>query len=147
MLPQLIDVRSDRRLQDVIGTDWLLGHSVTINGGLISLDDLKDSAPAILNAGMPGVQGGTAIAATIFGENNPGGKLPVTMYHSSYINETDFLNMSMTNGVGRSCEFPEQPAHSPATICPLHTAWSEPQPPPTDCFVHTLARLRISRRR
>eukprot|EP01048_Picozoa_sp_COSAG05_P009283 COSAG05_NODE_752_length_7532_cov_44.503565_4_plen_39_part_00 len=24
------------------------------------------------------------------------------MYHSSYINETDFLNMSMTNGVGRS---------------------------------------------
>jgi beta-glucosidase len=50
---------------------------VTINGGLISLDELKESAPAILNAGMPGVQGGTAIAATIFGSNNPGGKLPV----------------------------------------------------------------------
>jgi hypothetical protein len=26
---------------------------VTINGGLISVDDLKESAPAILNAGMP----------------------------------------------------------------------------------------------
>ena len=28
------------------------------------------------------------------------------MYHSRIINETDFLNMSMTNGVGRSykCE-------------------------------------------
>lgn len=70
---------------------------VMVNGGLISLDDLKDSAPAILNAGMPGVQGGAAIAATIFGENNPGGKLPVTMYHSNYVNDTDFLAMSMTN--------------------------------------------------
>ena len=54
---------------------------------------------------MPGVQGGTAIAATVFGENNPGGKLIATMYHSSYINETDFLNMSMTNGVGRSYKY------------------------------------------
>ena len=48
---------------------------VTINGGLISLDGLKDSAPAILNAGMPGVQGGVAIASTVFGDNNPGGKV------------------------------------------------------------------------
>ena len=32
-------------------------------------------AAGIINAGMPGVQGATAIAATIFGENNPGGKL------------------------------------------------------------------------
>jgi hypothetical protein len=78
---------------------------VTINGGLISLDGLKDSAPAIINAGMPGVQGGTAIAATVFGQNNPGGKLPVTMYHSSIINQTNFLNMSMTNGVGRSYKY------------------------------------------
>ncbi len=54
---------------------------------------------------MPGVQGGTAIAATVFGDNNPGGKLIATMYHSSYINETDFLNMSMTNGVGRSYKY------------------------------------------
>ena len=55
--------------------------SVAVNGGLISLDDLKESAPAIINAGMPGVQGGTAFAATVFGENNPGGKLIATMYH------------------------------------------------------------------
>ena len=45
---------------------------VTVNGGLISLDELKETAPAIINAGMPGVQGGTAIASTVFGENNPG---------------------------------------------------------------------------
>ena len=52
---------------------------VTVNGGLISLDDLAESAPAILNAGMPGVQGGTAIAETIFGNNNPGGKVRCNM--------------------------------------------------------------------
>jgi beta-glucosidase len=46
---------------------------------------------------MPGVHGGTAMAATIFGDNNPGGKMPVTMYHSSYVNVTDFLSMSMVN--------------------------------------------------
>ena len=75
---------------------------VTLNGGLISLDDFKESAPAILNAGMPGVQGGTAIAATIFGENNPGGKLPVTMYHSSYINQVSDLPCNIRREGGKS---------------------------------------------
>eukprot|EP00658_Telonema_sp_P-2_P016302 TRINITY_DN16320_c0_g1_i2.p1 TRINITY_DN16320_c0_g1~~TRINITY_DN16320_c0_g1_i2.p1 ORF type:complete len:586 (+),score=136.91 TRINITY_DN16320_c0_g1_i2:194-1951(+) len=70
---------------------------VLVNGGMISLDHLKDLAPAILDAFMPGVHGGTAIAQTVFGLNNPGGKLPVSMYHSSYVNFSDFLNMSMVN--------------------------------------------------
>lgn len=70
---------------------------VLVNGGMISIDGLKDSAPAILEAFMPGVHGGPAMAETIFGDNNPGGKLPVTMYHSNYVNETDFLTMDMTN--------------------------------------------------
>ena len=70
---------------------------VLLNGGAISIDELKDSAPAILEAFMPGVHGGTAIAATIFGDNNPGGKLPVTIYPQRYVNETNFLSMDMTN--------------------------------------------------
>eukprot|EP00043_Microstomoeca_roanoka_P016573 m.170059 g.170059 ORF g.170059 m.170059 type:complete len:826 (+) comp16484_c3_seq1:65-2542(+) len=78
---------------------------LSINGGLISLDDLKDTAPAILIAFMPGVHGGQAVAETIFGLNNPGGKLPVTMYPSNYVNEIDFLNMSMTTGPGRSYKY------------------------------------------
>lgn len=77
---------------------------VTLSGGLISLDGLKESAPAILSAGMPGVHGATAIARTVFGERNPGGKLSATMYESNYTSQVDFLNMSMVNGVGRSCE-------------------------------------------
>ena len=46
-----------------------------------------------------------AIRETIFGLNNPGGKLPVTMYPSKYVNEIDFLNMSMTTGPGRSYKY------------------------------------------
>jgi len=76
-----------------------------INGGMISIDHFKESAPAILECFMPGVHGGTAMAATIFGDNNPGGKLPVTMFHSSYINETDFLSMDMNNGKGRTYKY------------------------------------------
>lgn len=70
---------------------------VLINGGLISIDKLKDTAPGVIEAFMPGVHGGQAIAETIFGDNNPGGKLPVTMYHSDYVNVTDFLSMDMSN--------------------------------------------------
>lgn len=70
---------------------------VLVNGGLISIDELKESAPAILEAFMPGVHGGKAISDTVFGDNNPGGKLPVTMYPQDYANTTDFLSMDMTN--------------------------------------------------
>ena len=34
---------------------------------------------------MVGVEGGTAIAETVFGLNNPGGKLPYTVYPHDYI--------------------------------------------------------------
>jgi len=78
---------------------------VLVNGGIIAIDDLKESAPAIVEAFMPGVHGAQAIAETIFGDNNPGGKMPVTMYHSSYVNELDFLDMSMVAGPGRSYKF------------------------------------------
>jgi beta-glucosidase len=48
---------------------------VMVNGGIISIDGLADSAAAIVNAFMPGVHGGQAIADTLFGTNNPGGKV------------------------------------------------------------------------
>jgi len=78
---------------------------VLVNGGIIAIDDLKELSPAILETFMPGVHGGQAIAETIFGDNNPGGKMPVTMYHSSIVNEVDFMNMSMVAGPGRSYKF------------------------------------------
>jgi beta-glucosidase len=65
---------------------------VLINGGIIAIDELAASAPAIIEAFMPGVHGGTALAETVFGDNNPGGKLPVTMCVAS---TTSLFHLSM----------------------------------------------------
>ena len=47
-------------------------------GTVITMQDWIDKVPALLMAWYPGEEGGTAIARTLFGYNNPGGKLPVT---------------------------------------------------------------------
>uniref|UniRef100_A0A7S3PJ48 Fibronectin type III-like domain-containing protein n=1 Tax=Aplanochytrium stocchinoi TaxID=215587 RepID=A0A7S3PJ48_9STRA len=81
---------------------------VMINGGVISLDEgiiEHQNANSILNAWMPGQHGALAVAETLFGDNNPGGKMPVTMYKNSYIHEVDFLNISMQAGPGRSYRY------------------------------------------
>jgi beta-glucosidase len=51
---------------------------VLINGRPLTINWEKKFVPAILEAWFPGPSGGTAIAETLFGEYNPGGKLPVT---------------------------------------------------------------------
>ena len=59
---------------------------VLINGGPISIDEIKGTGASVLAAGFPGQSGGQAIAETLFGLNNPGGKLTTTIYPSSYAN-------------------------------------------------------------
>jgi beta-glucosidase len=49
---------------------------VLIGGGMIMVEEWKAAAPAILMAYYPGMEGGTAIARTLFGDRCPGGKLP-----------------------------------------------------------------------
>ena len=69
---------------------------VLINGGIIAIDWLSSNAPAIIEAFYPGFHGATAIASAIFGQYNPGGKMPVTMYNSSFTEEFDMLNFNMS---------------------------------------------------
>ena len=51
---------------------------VLLNGRPLSITWAAENVPAILEAWEPGSQGGHAIADILFGDANPGGKLPVT---------------------------------------------------------------------
>ena len=51
---------------------------VLISGPAIDMDPWLGRAPAVLQAGYPGMEGGTAIARVLFGDVNPSGKLTCT---------------------------------------------------------------------
>lgn len=53
---------------------------VLMNGSALAVNWAAEEVPAILEAWYPGEFGGKAIADVLFGDYNPGGKLPVTFY-------------------------------------------------------------------
>ncbi len=69
---------------------------VSLSGSALALTWPQQHAAAALEAWYPGVEGGTAVARTLAGENNPSGRLPLTFYAST----TDlppFTDYSMRN--------------------------------------------------
>lgn len=52
---------------------------ILVGGSTMMIEPWKEKVGAILMLYYPGMEGGTALAETIFGENNPGGKLPFTI--------------------------------------------------------------------
>ncbi|KAJ7959038.1 Beta-D-xylosidase [Quillaja saponaria] len=66
---------------------------VILSGGPVDISSAKDDnkVGSILWAGYPGEAGGIAIAEIIFGDHNPGGRLPITWYPS------DFVRVPMTD--------------------------------------------------
>ncbi len=56
---------------------------VLLNGRPLALPWIAENVPAIVEAWLPAQAGGTAVANVLFGQANPGGKLPVTFPRSS----------------------------------------------------------------
>lgn len=55
---------------------------VLINGSAVTMANWIDKATAIVEAWYPGEEGGNAIADVLFGDFNPGGRLPITFPQS-----------------------------------------------------------------
>jgi beta-glucosidase len=79
------------------------------NGSALAINWEKEHANAILEAWYPGEEGGTAIAETLAGDNNPAGRLPLTFY-SSLDQLPAFEDYSMKNRTYRY--FTGEPAYS-----------------------------------
>ena len=53
---------------------------VLTGGSALAVDWAQANLPAILMSWYPGQRGGTAVGEALFGDTNPGGRLPVTFY-------------------------------------------------------------------
>ncbi|KAL3620914.1 Endo-1,4-beta-xylanase 2 [Castilleja foliolosa] len=70
---------------------------VIMSGGGMDVQFAKDDPKitSILWVGFPGQAGGAAIADVIFGHHNPSGKLPMTWYPQSYLDNVPMSDMNM----------------------------------------------------
>ena len=71
---------SQQRLLQAVASTGKPVVLVSLSGSAIALTWGNEHADAVLQAWYPGGQGGTAIARTLAGVNNPAGRLPVTFY-------------------------------------------------------------------
>jgi xylan 1,4-beta-xylosidase len=78
---------------------------VLINGGTVSMSAIKEGANAIIEAWYPGMYGAQAIARAITGQTNRWGKLPVTIYKESFMDDFEMLDFDMSKAPGRTYRY------------------------------------------
>ena len=69
---------------------------VLLSGSALAITWADEHIPAIVQAWYPGGRGGDAVAAMLFGEYSPSGRLPVTFYRTTE-ELPDFRDYSMKN--------------------------------------------------
>ena len=74
---------AQRRLLERVAATGTPLVVVLMSGSAVASPSMTEKADALLAAWYPGQAGGRAIAETLFGVNNPAGRLPVTFYRST----------------------------------------------------------------
>ncbi|KAL3920064.1 MAG: hypothetical protein SGILL_003446, partial [Bacillariaceae sp.] len=69
---------------------------VLVNGGQVAIDNLVEPSAAIIEAFNPNGIGGTALALSLFGQQNRWGKLPYTLYRYADMQAMDMVSHSMS---------------------------------------------------
>ncbi|MDY4138423.1 MAG: glycoside hydrolase family 3 C-terminal domain-containing protein [Eubacteriales bacterium] len=91
---------SQRRMLDAVLSVGKPTVIVLMAGSAIDLGDAADKADAVMLAWYPGARGGRAVAELLLGKKSPSGKLPVTFYHNSQLDEmpafTDYAMQGRT---------------------------------------------------
>ena len=88
---------------------------VLMNGRPLTINWIDKNADAILEAWFPGAKTGDAIAKTLFGEYNPGGKLPITFPKSVGQLPLNFPYMPYSQAY-----FPDDPKANARVTGPLY---------------------------
>ena len=84
---------------------------ILVGGGSIGFE-VNQSRVAVMAAGFGGERGGEALAAVLFGDESPSGRLTATAYNQKWqalCGTSCMNNMSMTAGPGRSYRYLRDP--------------------------------------
>ncbi|KAK1934242.1 putative exo-1 [Phytophthora citrophthora] len=72
---------------------------------VVLFEDIVHQTDALVEAFYPGFFGAQAMTDVLFGDVNPSGKLPVTMYRSDYVEQVEMKSMDMTTNPGRTYRY------------------------------------------